>query len=192
MGKGGVGTAGSGDDGGVMGDQRRRMRSDPPTKEKRKKVCACGNKKKIKKVVKKGKNFGRRFYICPKDSEEACKGSVVWINEEKKTRRSNVYKEIRRYQKSFNLLAPRKPIERLISHLLQRVSEEAGTGTRPQRMKMEAKAALHEASEAVITTMFEDANRAACHAKRVTVMPKDIQFLKLVGAVFRRQDGSVW
>jgi histone H3/H4 len=34
--------------------------------------------------------------------------------------------------------------------------------------------ALQEAAEAHIVSMFEDTNLAAIHAKRVTIMPKDM------------------
>jgi len=34
--------------------------------------------------------------------------------------------------------------------------------------------ALQEASEAYLVALFEDTNMAAIHAKRVTIMPKDM------------------
>jgi histone H3 len=34
---------------------------------------------------------------------------------------------------------------------------------------------VQEAGEAYLTTLFEDTNLCAIHAKRVTIMPKDIQ-----------------
>ena len=37
--------------------------------------------------------------------------------------------------------------------------------------------AIQEAAEQYLTSIFEDNNLAAIHAKRVTSMPKDIQFV---------------
>ncbi|KAL7521172.1 hypothetical protein ACHAWX_005869, partial [Stephanocyclus meneghinianus] len=36
--------------------------------------------------------------------------------------------------------------------------------------------ASQEASEAYLVGLFEDSNLCAIHAKRITIMPKDIQF----------------
>ncbi|MCI5119556.1 MAG: hypothetical protein D3913_16785 [Candidatus Electrothrix sp. LOE1_4_5] len=38
--------------------------------------------------------------------------------------------------------------------------------------------ALQEASEAYLVGMFEDTNLCAIHAKRVTIMPKDMQLAR--------------
>lgn len=40
--------------------------------------------------------------------------------------------------------------------------------------------ALQEAAEAYLIGVFEDANLCAIHAKRVTVMPKDIQLARRI------------
>lgn len=40
--------------------------------------------------------------------------------------------------------------------------------------------AIQEASEAYLVHLFEDANQCAIHAKRVTVMPKDIQLARKI------------
>ena len=40
--------------------------------------------------------------------------------------------------------------------------------------------ALQEASEAYLVGLFEDANLCAIHAKRVTLMPKDIQLARRI------------
>ena len=41
-------------------------------------------------------------------------------------------------------------------------------------------AALHEASEAYLVGLFEDTRIIAAHAKRVTVMPKDLNLAKRI------------
>jgi histone H3 len=40
--------------------------------------------------------------------------------------------------------------------------------------------ALQEAAEAYLVGLFEDANLCAIHAKRVTIMPKDIQLARRI------------
>lgn len=76
--------------------------------------------------------------------------------------------EIRKYQKSTNLLIARMPFQRLVREIIQSVSSQV------LRVRMSAVEALHEAAEAFIVGLFEDANLCAIHAKRVTVMVKDI------------------
>ena len=40
--------------------------------------------------------------------------------------------------------------------------------------------ALQEAAEAYLVRLFEDTNLCAIHAKRVTIMPKDIQLVRRI------------
>jgi histone H3/H4 len=40
--------------------------------------------------------------------------------------------------------------------------------------------ALQEAAEAHLVGLFEDANLCAIHAKRVTIMPKDLQLARRI------------
>ena len=49
------------------------------------------------------------------------------------------------------------------------------------RFQSAAVMALQEASEAYLVQLFEDANLCAIHAKRVTIMPKDMQLSKRIG-----------
>ena len=46
------------------------------------------------------------------------------------------------------------------------------------RFQSSAVMALQEASEAYLVGLFEDTNLCAIHAKRVTIMPKDIQLAR--------------
>jgi histone H3 len=48
------------------------------------------------------------------------------------------------------------------------------------RFQSSALMALQEASEAYLTSIFEDANMIAIHTKRVTIMVKDIQLAKRI------------
>lgn len=49
------------------------------------------------------------------------------------------------------------------------------------RFQESALLALQEAAEAYLVGLFEDANLCAIHAKRVTIMPKDMQLAKRIG-----------
>ena len=94
-------------------------------------------------------------------------------------------KEINTYQKGkrcTELLIRRLPFQRLVREItennvvkqLPRNSACAG-GVRFQESAMQA---LQEASEAYLVGLFEDTNLAAIHAKRVTIMPKDMQLAR--------------
>ncbi|XP_065085927.1 histone H3-like [Ochlerotatus camptorhynchus] len=48
------------------------------------------------------------------------------------------------------------------------------------RFQSSAVMALQEASEACLVGLFEDTNLCAIHAKRVTIMPKDIQLARRI------------
>ncbi|MAB55741.1 MAG: hypothetical protein CMN93_07690, partial [Synechococcus sp. CPC35] len=80
-------------------------------------------------------------------------------------------REIRRYQKSTELLIRKLPFQRLVREIAQDFKTDL-------RFQSSAVVALQEASEAYLVGLFEDTNLAAIHAKRVTIMPKDIQLAR--------------
>jgi len=84
-------------------------------------------------------------------------------------------REIRRYQKSTELLLRKLPFSRLVRELAQDFKSDL-------RFQQAAIAALQEASEAYLVGLFEDANLCAIHAKRVTIFPKDIQLARRIRA----------
>jgi len=77
-------------------------------------------------------------------------------------------REIRKYQKSVELLIRKAPFSRLVREITQDLKTD-------MRFQASALAALQEASEAYMISLLEDANLCAIHAKRVTVQPKDIE-----------------
>jgi len=82
-------------------------------------------------------------------------------------------REIRRYQKSTDLLVRRLPVQRLVREIAQGFKEEL-------RFQSSSVLALQEAAEAYHVGVFEDTNLCAIHAKRVTIMPKDIQLSRRI------------
>ena len=82
-------------------------------------------------------------------------------------------REIRKLQKSTELLIRRLPFQRLVRELAQDFRNDL-------RFQSSAVLALQEAAEAYLVTLFEDTNLCAIHAKRVTIMPKDIQLARRI------------
>ena len=87
-------------------------------------------------------------------------------------------REIRRYQQSTECLIKRTPFHKLIKEISQeyRVCPDGpGTPSVQVLFQSTALAALPESAENFIIGLFEDVNLLAVHARRVTVMPRDIR-----------------
>ncbi|KAF1750634.1 hypothetical protein GCK72_017185 [Caenorhabditis remanei] len=82
-------------------------------------------------------------------------------------------REIRRYQKSTELLIRKAPFQRLVREIVQDYMTEL-------RFQTSAFLAMQEASEAYLVEIFKLSNLCALHAKRVTIMPKDIQLARRI------------
>ena len=80
-------------------------------------------------------------------------------------------REIRRYQWSTELLIRRAPFDHLVRELVQ----DLWHGGHVLKISPAAITALQEVVEAYLVLLFEDTNLCTIHAKRVTIMPKDIQ-----------------
>jgi histone H3/H4 len=79
-------------------------------------------------------------------------------------------REIRKYQRSTELLLRHLPFCRLCREIILDI---AGTG-KGIRVQMAALSALQEASEAFLVQLYGAAYLCTIHAKRVTLMPKDL------------------
>jgi len=86
-------------------------------------------------------------------------------------------REIRKYQKSTSLLIPKLPFSRLVREVALNV---AGNSMQDLRFQAAAILALQEAAEAYLTILFEDTVLCAIHAKRITIMPKDMQLTQRI------------
>ena len=80
-------------------------------------------------------------------------------------------RDIRRYQKSTDLLIRKLPFQRLVREIAAGVSKDL-------RFQSSAILALQEAAEAYLISLMEDANMCAMHARRVTIRPKDMQLAR--------------
>ena len=96
---------------------------------------------------------------------------------ERKVRRNKpgtvTLREVKKYQKSVENLIPRAPFQRLVRSICSDLDAEL-------RFQSQALVALQEASEAYIVGVFEDTNLCAIHAKRMTVMKKDMDLARRI------------
>ena len=82
-------------------------------------------------------------------------------------------REIRRYQKSTDLLIRKLPFQRLVREIAQDFKNDL-------RFQGTAILAIQEAAEAYLVSLFEDTNLCCIHGKRVTVMAKDMQLARRI------------
>ena len=80
-------------------------------------------------------------------------------------------RDIRRCQKSTDLLIRKLPFQCLVREIAAGVSKDL-------RFQSSAILALQEAAEAYLVSLMEDANMCAMHARRVTIRPKDMQLAR--------------
>uniref|UniRef100_K3ZAJ3 Core Histone H2A/H2B/H3 domain-containing protein n=1 Tax=Setaria italica TaxID=4555 RepID=K3ZAJ3_SETIT len=88
-------------------------------------------------------------------------------------------REIRKYQKSTELLIPFAPFARLVREITDFYSKGKVTRWTPQALL-----AMQEAAEFHLIELFEVSNLCAIHAKRVTIMQRDIQLARRIGGRF--------
>lgn len=77
-------------------------------------------------------------------------------------------REIRKFQKSTELLIRKAPFQRLVREIAENYKDDL-------RFQSNAIQAMQEAAEAYIVGLFEDTALCATHAKRITIQPKDMQ-----------------
>jgi histone H3 len=85
-------------------------------------------------------------------------------------------REIRKFQKSTELLIRKMPFQRLVREISQGYKAEL-------RFQSAAVLALQEAAEAYLVGLFEDTQLCAIHAKRVTIMPADMHLARRIRGV---------
>ncbi|MCJ1227078.1 centromeric DNA-binding histone H3-like protein cse4 [Toensbergia leucococca] len=86
-------------------------------------------------------------------------------------------REIRRYQRTTDLLLLKLPFSRLVREIALSLVPVGGESLRWQSQAIQA---LQESTEAFLVHLFEDTNLCAIHAKRVTIMQKDIQLARRI------------
>ena len=82
-------------------------------------------------------------------------------------------KDIHHYQGSTALLIRKLPFQRLVREIAQDFKTDL-------RFQSAAILCLEEAAEAYLVQLFDGVNLCAIHARRVTIMPKDIQLARRI------------
>ncbi|CAD6263520.1 unnamed protein product [Miscanthus lutarioriparius] len=121
--------------------------------------------------------WGTTLTTIPEEHFQAARKSAPTTGGVKKPHRYRpgtvALREIRKYQKSTELLIRKLPFQRLVREIAQDFKTDL-------RFQSHAVLALQEAAEAYLVGLFEDTNLCAIHAKRVTIMPKDIQLARRI------------
>lgn len=130
-----------------------------------------------KEPQKARKSIGH-LHIQRLGTKKISQGSIVSPYLKKRSKKnkydSKVLSDIRKFQDSTKLLVPRAPMIRCIRETIQGISRS------DLRVTAGAVEAIREAVEAYLVDMFEICNLLAIHAKRKTVMPKDITLWKQI------------
>ena len=130
-----------------------------------------GNMARTKRTARKDE-VGKKWSAFAKKQPRSQKGQAATQQQPHRYRPGTVaLREIRRYQKSTELLIRKLPFQRLVHEILQ----GHGVGYRVTLVMM---LALQEAAEAYLVQLLEDSNLCAIHAKQVTIQPKDIQLAR--------------
>ncbi|KAK2867617.1 hypothetical protein Q8A67_025734 [Cirrhinus molitorella] len=148
-----------------------------PKKAKRVKLCFFCNKKKMARTKQTARKSTGGKAPRKQLATKAARKSAPATGGVKKPHRYRpgtvALREIRRYQKSTELLIRKLPFQRLVREIAQDFKTDL-------RFQSSAVMALQESSEAYLVGLFEDTNLCAIHAKRVTIMPKDIQLARRI------------
>lgn len=82
-------------------------------------------------------------------------------------------REIRKYQRSTDLLIRKLPFQKLVKDIAHSMMPDC-------RFQASSLLALQEACEAYLVGLFEDTNQCAIHARRVTIMVRDMQLARRI------------
>lgn len=85
-------------------------------------------------------------------------------------------REIKYYQKTTDLLLRSLPFERLVRELGEGLNIRAES----YRWNLAAIKVLQFATEAFLVALLEDTNKAAIHAKRITIRPEDMRLVRSI------------
>ena len=87
-------------------------------------------------------------------------------------------REIRQFQKGYDLLIPRLPFARLVKEIAQNLSRTYNI--QGLRFQSAALMAMQEAAEAYLVALMEDTVLCCIHARRVTIMPRDMTLARRI------------
>lgn len=157
----------------AVGKNRRFSKGVP---EKRVSSASKSQEKKIQFNKNRGRKETTSKRVSPNQSRKADQTqSRRWNASGRKA--SAATRKLREIKKIMgdNLQITKAPFARLVKHIMQNLNGMPQAEN--MRLTPEALNAMQEVSEAFTSRLFEDSHLAANHAKRVTVMPKDMQLV---------------
>ena len=138
-------------------------------KAMRERVWEAGDKKRERLKKLREENRERAKHISERKRKQLKAIRDEKLEKQRKIQRGmQALTEIQKYQKGADLLIRRVPFQRLVREIVQK---------RREGLKLQSLAvlALQEAGEAFLVGLMEQANLCTIHAKRETIMPRDIQ-----------------
>lgn len=106
------------------------------------------------------------------------KTCITFESQERKKRKRKpgtvAIKQIKYYQQTTDLLIRLLPFARLVKEIADTISVDGSK----YKWKASAIQALQYAVEAYLVALMEDTNKAAIHAKRVTIRPEDLHLVR--------------
>lgn len=91
---------------------------------------------------------------------------------------AKILREIRVLQQQTNLLVPKLPFARLVQEVAQELAPHG------VRFQSAALMALQEAAEIYLVQFLEDSYSCALHARRVTLLPRDMALVQFLRRIF--------
>ena len=82
-------------------------------------------------------------------------------------------REIKQYQRSTDTIVPRAPLQRIVKDITSKYMPEA-------RYSHGALEAVHQCLESYMVALFEDTGLCAVHAKRMTIMTRDMKLARRI------------
>jgi histone H3 len=135
---------------------------------------STGGKVISKKVAKARKSTGGKVIRKQVANKAVRQADTAGIKKPHRFRPGTVaIREIRRYQKSTELLLKKRPFQKLVREVTEKFKQNL-------RITADALKVFQETAEDYLVRLFKDANDCAIHAKRKTVMVKDIQFARQI------------
>ncbi|KAF2881597.1 hypothetical protein ILUMI_24572 [Ignelater luminosus] len=125
---------------------------------------------------KKSMNRSKRLTLTPSKRTSGVKkrkrNVFLRVGTKTFTISARILREIKHYQLTTGNLIPKLPFSRLIQELL---NEHISQGKRIQKLALEA---LQEAAEIYLVQFFEDSYVCTLHARRCTLIPRDMEVVK--------------
>ena len=107
-------------------------------------------------------------------SQKAKKATEDGETQKRRTRPgAKALREIRKYQRSTDSIVPRAPLQRIIKEITGKYMPDA-------RYSIGAIEAVHQCIEAYMVGLFEDTGLCAVHARRKTIMTRDMRLARRI------------